>query len=59
MSDSEGVPSGRQRILRDGATTVTSGSELELRSDEELFGDERTVPPARQSPSRSREHNVL
>ena len=59
MSDSEGVPSGRQRVLRDGGTTVANRSELELRSDEELFGDERTVPPARQSPTRPCEHNVL
>ena len=59
MSDSEGVPSGRQRVLREGATAVASGSELELRRDEELFGDERTVPPTRQSTARPREYDVL
>ena len=59
MSDSEGVPPGRQRVLREGTTAVASGSELELRRDEELLGDERTLPPTRQSASGPREYNVL
>lgn len=59
MSDSEGVPPRRQRVLREGTAAVTSGSELELWRDEELLGDERTLPPTRQSAFSSCEYNVL